>query len=164
MPEAVVDRLFLEDHVEDVAARTEVAAQGFGHRAAGSAANLAVGLAQQRERLVEREILPVDVDANARTKLFEQPDPGRVAYRAEVGEHALFGLGELVRAILARLLDRVAIGRGFGIREEICRVLIADLRELEQEEHHVAAALGAGLTYAGEQAARGMVLRVLAVQ
>src|SRR2546429_7558931 len=104
MPEAVVDRLFLDDHVEDVAARAEVAAQGFGHRAAGSAANLAVGLAKQRERLVEREILPVDVDANASTQLFEQPDPGRDAYRAGVGEHALLGLGELGLAVHALLL------------------------------------------------------------
>jgi len=75
MTETIVDRLFLEDHVEDVAAGADVAAKGLRHRAAGFATDVAIGLAQERERLVEREVAPIDVDANARAQLLEQPDP-----------------------------------------------------------------------------------------
>ena len=42
--------------------------------------------------------------------------------------------------------------------------MVRDLGELESEEHHVAAAFGACLADAGQQAARFHILRVLAVQ
>ena len=69
-----------------------------------------------------------------------------------------------MRAVLARLFDGVAVGRRVWIREELCRLLIADLGQLEVEEHHVTAALRARLAHTRKQTAGGMVLRVPAVE
>ena len=117
LPQAVIDRLLLQDHVEDVAAGADVALQCFRHRGAGLAPDIAVRLAEEGQRLVERQLLPVDLDRDPRAQLLEQARPRAVADRAEVGEHALLRLGQLVRAELARLLDRVPVDRGLGIPE-----------------------------------------------
>ena len=76
MPQAIIDRLFLEDHVEDVAARSEVAAQSLRQSGARLPANLAVRLPEQCQRLVERQVPPVDLDADSGAELLEEANPG----------------------------------------------------------------------------------------
>src|SRR5205823_13456082 len=133
-----------------------------GDGGAGAAADLAVRLVQLRQGLLEADILAVDLHSDAGAQLLEQAHPGAVADRAEVGEDALFRLGELVRAELARLLDVVAVLRGPRVREQRRGLLISDRRQLQWKEHHVAAALGTGFSGAREQPAGRWVLRVLA--
>ena len=162
--QTVVDRLLLEDDVEDVAAGANVAAQSLGHRTARLAAHVAVWFAQQVERLVERELLSVRDDVDPRAQLLEQPHPGRRADRAEVVEDTLLGLRHLVGPELARLFDSVPIDRCSWVGVQLGRLLVGDLRELEREEHHVAAPLRSRFAHAGEQPTRGVLLGVLAVE
>ena len=164
MPQAIVDRLLLQDHVEDVAARAHVAAKRLGHRAARLATDVAIGFAEQVQGLVERELLAVDLDLDSRAQLLEQPHPGTGADRAEVREDPLFRLRHLVRSELPRLLDGVAVGRRVGIGVQHRRLLVADLRQLQRDEHHVAAALRTGFAHPRQETARWVVLSVLAVK
>src|SRR5712692_9468219 len=164
MTQAIVDRLLAEDDIEDVGAGSRVAIQRRRYRAACLTPHFAVRLAEPDQRLLERQMPPVQVDADARAQLFEQPVPGGVADRAEVGEHALLGLGQLVRAKLPRLLDEVAISSRVRVGVETRCLLVADLRQLQGEEDAVPSALGTGLTHASQQPARRVVIDVLAVQ
>src|SRR5438128_934068 len=108
--------------------------------------------------------LTVEVDADPGAQLFEQPIPRGVADWAEIREHALLGLGELVRPELARLLDHVSVGGSIRIGVKVGCLLVADLGELESEENAMAPALGRGLAHARKKATGCVVLGVLAVE
>ncbi len=164
LAQSVVDRLLLQDDVEDVGARADVAPQRHCDGATGSTPDLAVGLAQLRQRLLEGHLPPVQVDPNARAKLLEQPGPGRVAHRAVVGEDALLRLRKLVRPELAGLFDRVRVLRRLLVRVQARGLLVARLRQLEGEEDPMASALGAGLAYPRQQPPGRRILGVLAVK
>src|SRR5438445_2893228 len=133
MTQAVVDGLLAEDDVVDVGTRAYVLAQRGCDGGAGFAAHVAVRLAQPDERFLERLRLPVEFYTNACAQLFEQAVPGCGANRAEVGEHTLLGLGELVRPELTRLLDHMTVRGRIWIGVEVRRLLVADLGELECE-------------------------------
>ena len=162
--DAVVDRLLLQDHVEDVAARADVAAQRLGDGAARFATHLPVRLAEQVQRHIQLDLLAAEIDPDPGAQLLEQAHPGPVADRAEVGQDPLFRLRELVRTELALVLDEVAVGDGFGVGVQACSLLVGDLRQLQREEDQVHAALRGRFPDASQQPARGVVLRVLAVE
>jgi len=61
----VVDRLLLEDDVEDVASRADVAVQRAGDGVACAAPQLAVRLAQHGQRLFQRELAAVQINADS---------------------------------------------------------------------------------------------------
>ncbi len=64
----------------------------------------------------------------------------------------------------ALVLDEVAERGRVGVRVQLRRLFVGDLRQLERKEHQVHAALGGRFAHASEQPARCVVLRVLAVQ
>src|SRR5467141_1753679 len=115
MTKAIVDALLAEDDVEDVATGLDVGRECRRDGSARLTANVTVRLAQPDERLLEGQVPAVEVDPDAGAELVEQTVPGRAADGAELGEHALLGLGQLVGAELPRLLDHVAVFRGVRI-------------------------------------------------
>ena len=164
MAQPVVDRLLLQDDVEDVAARPNVGAKRARDGMAGAAPHLAVRFAEHGQRLFKRELAAVHLDPDARTQLPEQPGPGGISNRAEIREHSLLGLGQLVRSKLASLFDRMAVAGGIGMRIQLCRLLIRELGQLEREKHAMASPLSRRLTHPREHPAGGWIPRVLAVQ
>src|SRR4029077_21115882 len=92
------------------------ASQRRGDRAAGRPAHLPVWFAQERQRLFERQLPAIDLDADAGAQLLEQARPRRVADWAEVGQDPLLGLGQLMRPELASLFDAVPVPRRLGVR------------------------------------------------
>src|ERR1700730_8716277 len=164
MTQAVVDRLLAEDDVVDVRARAHVAVQRGWYGAARLAPHLAIRLTQLDQRLLERHRCAVEVDADSSAQLLEEPVPRRVADRAEIGQDSLFRLRKLMRAKLSRLLDGVAVARGLGVRIQPLGLLVADGCQLEREEDAVGSALRGRLAHPRQQAARGVILGVLAVE
>src|SRR3981081_4454872 len=126
MAKSVINRLLPKDHVEDVAARADVLAESLGDGMARFAPRLAIRLADEGESLLERQRPAIDVDPNCRAQLVKQPVPRRVPDRAELREHSLLGLGQLMRPVLPRLLDGVAVASRLGMCKQLRRLLIRD--------------------------------------
>ena len=61
-----------------------------------------------------------------------------------------------MRPETALVLDEVAVRGRVGIGVQPRRVLVRDVRQLQREEDQVRAALGGGLAYPRQEAARGM--------
>jgi len=92
---------------------------------AGVITSFTVGLSQQGQRLFELQFLAVQLDVDRGAELLEKARPRRRSDRAEVGQDALFRLGQLVRPELASLLDRVPVFGRVGIGVEPGRLLVA---------------------------------------
>src|SRR5260370_33038893 len=98
-------------------------AQRLGDRVAGAAAHLAVRLAEQRQGLLEGQRPPVEIDPDPGAQLLEQARPGGVSNWAVVRQDPLLRLTALLRAELARPLDRLAVPRRHAGRAQPRRAL-----------------------------------------
>ena len=135
--QAVVDGLVEQQRVEDVAPGAQAGLQRDGDGLLGRAAHFAIRRGEVRQRDVERDRALGQLDLDGAGQLGEQPAPGRVAGLALLGEDALLGLGEQVRAIaadgaqvVARLLEAVGLQQLVGLG-------VVDLGPLEVEEQQV---------------------------
>src|SRR5262249_42253168 len=128
------------------------------------AARLAVGVVQQRERLLLGELAHFAAERHFELQighdLIEQAAPCRAAGVVALGEHALLGLGEHVRAVAAQAREEVPPPGEPRRAQQRFHVLRVRGEPLELEEQQRIADLGAALLYVLEQSAVARRLRV----
>ncbi len=125
-------------------------------RLVGGDPGLAVVVAHERERLVERPLAALERDLQRREHLVEERVPGADRGRLALGQHVLLGLGAGVRPeaphaleVVAVLLDELAGG-------ELGCPVVVDLEPLELEEAERVLGLDHPLLDGGVQVALGL--------
>ena len=154
--QAILDRPLVEDGVEDVGARAQARCERVGHGLGDRPAlALVAQLLQPGERLVERGLRPVDLDAEVGDQLLEEAHPRAVAGDALLGVQPLLRLGEHVRAVAALGAQDVRVVRERRVGEQLLRAVVVDLDPLELEEQQLGLDRSPLLACAlGERAAR----------
>ncbi len=161
---AIVGGLVLDQDVEDESEHARVRAQPGRQPGRPGAARLAVGVVEQRERLLLGELLHLAADRHLELEvghdLVEQAAPRGAARVVGLGEHALLGLRQHVLAVAAHSGEVVAATRELGLGEQCLRALAVGGQPLELEEEQCVADLGAALLHVLEQCAVTRRLRV----
>ena len=161
-PQAVLDRLVLEQRVEDVGAGAQAGLERGGDGLGGLSPLVAVRVEEPRERDVERDrlVLALEVDAERRGQLVEQAGPGAAAGDRELGRDLLLGLREEVVAV-APLHPQVVAGELHALGgQQLLGAVVGDLDPLELEEQELGLDRGAALGDHLHQRAVGRVLGV----
>ena len=91
-----------------------VGLEGLGQRLRRRLALCAVAILQQIQRRLDRQLLGPDLEAQARDGLVEQPVPGGIAALRFLVEQLLDAILELIRLVLAQILDPRPVMRQFG--------------------------------------------------
>ena len=102
---AVGDLLVLGERVGDQRKGPLVGLEGFRQRLRGRLALGAVAILQQVQRRLDRELLGPDLETQARDGLVEQPVPGGIAALGFLVKQLLDAILELIRLVLAQVLD-----------------------------------------------------------
>ncbi len=134
MAPAVLDLLVLGERVGDKAEEADIARLDARDRLRRVAAQRAVLVREQVERLGAGELLPPDRIAQIGQGLVEEPHPGRAAGHRLVMQELLGLVGELVRAEGAQIPEPGAIARQRGRGEERLELRVFEPVELEREE------------------------------
>ncbi len=151
---AVGDRLVLGERVGDEREQAEIVPQHLGDRVGAGAAAGLVGVLHQGQRLFEQELLAVDLEAQARHGLVEQPVPGAAAGDRLFVKQLLDAVLELVGLLFPHVLDPGPVVAEGRLAERLLDQRIVDAVELQREEQemrrgrgdlvlHVAVELGA---------------------
>src|SRR6185436_4681017 len=105
---AVVDRLVLQNGVEDERARPQPGPERLGYRLGGDATDVAVWVEEARQRRLERYVVAVERHSERSQLLLVEPRPCRDAGDGLLGDDALFGLREQKRPELPQRAEMVA--------------------------------------------------------
>ena len=109
---AVGDFLVLGERVGDQRKGALIGLEGFRQRLRRRLALFAVAVLQQIQRRLDRKLLAADLEAQAGDGLVEQPVPGGIAALGFLVEQLLDAVLELIRLVLAQILDpRAGNGR-----------------------------------------------------
>ena len=135
----VLDRLVLQQRVEDVAAGAQPGLQRRGDRLRGLPTLLPVGVEEVGERLIEgqRLLRAGQLDPDRGGELVEEPAPGSGAGHRELGGDPLLGGAEQVRAVAALEPQVVAAEVEPLGREQLLGPLVVDRNPLELEEEQL---------------------------
>ena len=104
----VVDRLVLQDRVEDEGPRPEPGREGLGDRLGGRAACVAIDVVEARHRRLERQLVAVERDAERPELLLVEPRPRRDTGDGLLRDDPLLGLGEEIGPELPERAEVVA--------------------------------------------------------
>ena len=160
--QAVLDRLVLEERVEDVGAGAQAGLERLGHRLGRRLALLAVGVEQAargRRRATPARPRP-ELDPDRRGELVEEAAPGRAAGDRELGRDRLLGLAEQVRPVAALHAQVVAAEVEALGGEQLLGAVVGDLDPLELEEEELRLDRRAALADHLHQGAVGRILGV----
>ena len=133
----VGDRLVLGEHVGDVREEAEILLEGRGERFGRLLALRLVRIDQAVERRLERQLLAVDVEAQARHRLVEEPVPGAAPGHRLLVEEPLDAVLELIGPLQPQILDPRAID---GERRRLQRALhdrVVEPVQLQPEEQQM---------------------------
>ena len=160
--QAVLGGLVLEQSVEDERARLEARPQRLGHRRGGLGAPLAVRVLEARQALLERSRLVAVGERHLEGGglLGEQPLERGAARDVGLREHALLGLGELVRAVAAQRAQVVRGEGELGGGEQLLGTLVRRRVPLQVEEQQLRLDRGAELARLLQQRSARRVRRV----
>ncbi len=135
--ETVVDRLVDGDRVEDERARSQTGLEGDRHGLGGAPALVAIRGVELRHRLLEADLVAVEVDLDRAEQLVVQAIPGAEAGDRLLREDLLLRLGEDVRPELPNRPEPVAPALELVAREERLGLVVLERRELEPEEEEL---------------------------
>ena len=146
--------LVLGERVGDVREGAEIRAKDLGERFRRLFALGFLRLHQEIERGLERQFLTADLEAQRGDRLVEHPVPGRVARHRFFVEQLLDAVFQLIRLLLADVLDPRPVVAESGVRKRLLDQPVIDAIEFEREEQemrgsggdfflHVAVELGA---------------------
>ena len=108
---AIGNLLVLGERIGDERKGPLIGLEGFRQRLPRRLALFAVAILQQAQRRLDREFLGPDLEAQARDGLVEQPVPGGIAALGFLVKQLLDAILELIRLVLAQILDPRAIMR-----------------------------------------------------
>ena len=133
----VGDVLVLGERVGDQRKGALIGLEGFRQRFGRSLALCAVAVLQEIERRLDRELFGADLEAQARDGLVEQPVEGGIAGLRLLQEQLLELVVELVRLLLAQILDPGTVMRELGGLHRAVQNIVIDAVEFEREEQEM---------------------------
>ena len=119
-----------------------VGLEGFRNRLRRRPAFFARAILQQSQGRLDRQLLAADLETQAGDGLFEQPVPGGITALGFLVEQLLYPILELIRLVLAQVLDPRPIMRQFGRLHGAVDHRVVDPVELESEEQQVHRRIG----------------------
>src|SRR3954470_7167351 len=134
---AVGDVLVLGQSVSNQRKGALIGLEGLSERLCRNLALGAVAVLQQIERRLDRELLGPDLEAQARDGLVEQPVEGGISGLRLLQEELLELVVELVRLLLAQILDPGTVVRELGGLHRAVQNIVIDAIELEREEQQM---------------------------
>ena len=129
--------LSLASVFSDQREHAQIGAERRGERMGGRLALLLVGILQFGEQRLERQLLALEGEAQRGDGVVEQPVPGGDARHRLLQEQLLDFVGELVRALLADVLEpRTIMGERRAAHRRVERGVVEAI-ELEFEEQQI---------------------------
>ena len=121
--EPVLDRLVVDERVVDEPAGAQARLERGRDRLGRGPADLAIGRLEPAECELERELLVVEVDPEARDQLSEQPAPRGLARDRLLGEDLLLALRQQVGAVAADAPQVMPVAVQGGGGEQLLRAV-----------------------------------------
>ena len=149
--EPVLDRLVVDERVVNEPAGAQARLERGRDRLGRGPADLPIGRLEPAECELERELLVVEVDPEARDQLSEQPAPGGLARDRLLGEDLLLALRQQVGAVAADAPQVMPVAVQGGGGEQLLRAVVVDRGPLELEEQQQRLDLGGALLHELEQ-------------
>ena len=134
---AVGNFLVLGKRIGDQRKASLVGLEGLGQRLRRGLSLLSATILQEAQRRLDGELISPDLEAQARDGLVEQPVPGGVTALGLLMKQLLDAILELIRSVLAQVLDPRAIMRQFRGLHGAVDDRIIDAVEFEREEQQM---------------------------
>ena len=145
--QAVVDRLVLQEGVEDEGSRAQSGGEGCRDGPSRRPAHVAGRVLQAGQPLFERGPLSVQLDLQRGAQLLEETGPGRPPRHRLLGEDALLGLGQEVLAVAPERDEMMAAEREAGVGQQLLHPVLGQRRPLQVEEDQLGLHPGAALLH-----------------
>ncbi len=134
---AVGNLLVLGERVGDQREGAQVFLEGLGERVRRCLAGIGLRVLHQVERRLDRQRFAFHLEAQARDGFVEQPVPRRIGRHRLLVEQLLDAVLELIRLVLADVLDPRPVVPERGVRHRGFELLVVEPVELELEEQQM---------------------------
>ena len=133
-------------------------------RPGGAFANLSVAVLKKVQRRLERQLFAVHIEAEAGDRLVEEPCPGGAARDGLFVEELLEPRVELVRPILADVVEPGTIARQRAFGGEPVEESVREAVQLQREEQQMRRHRGDAILGIGHELGARRIGRVLGVE